>query len=285
MYIACDTYNDGSIKESERSCRQGGKIADRLLIKSPKVRVPSNFQQFLNNGENKEKVFEIIESIFIESSVKLTDREVYFARKDKCIKITSQGVSDEFVLNHEEADTKITFLAVYASSLNRRDENDVITIRSHSGDVDIPVILLGNMVPGKIFLDNGTAKDRKVYSIATEDLSNEQKMALLGVHAFTGNDFNSSFLRKSKVRCWKVAQKHLQTFAESGREFTIADNLEKNIEKFVLDLYGSSSCANFVEARNKIFWDTLKKKKKIVDLSMLPPCPASLNLHTERSNY
>ena len=285
LYIACDTYKDGSIKESERSCRQGGKIADRLLIKSPKVRVPSNFQQFLNNGENKERVFEIIESIFIESSVKLSDREVYFARKDKCIKITSHGVSDEFILNHEEADTKITFLTVYASSLNRRDENDVITIRSHSGDVDIPVIMLGNMVSGKVFLDNGTAKDRKIYSIASTGLSSEQKKAITGVHAFTGNDFNSSFLRKGKVRCWKVAQKHLRTFAELGEDFTIAEKLEENIEKFVLDLYGSSSSENVNEARNKIFWDTLKKKKKVVDLSMLPPCQASLHLHTKRSNY
>ena len=39
------------------------------------------------------------------------------------------------------------------------------------------------------------------------------------------------------------------------------------------------------EARMKIFWDNLKKKKKVVDLAMLPPCRASLKLHIQRSNY
>ena len=285
LYIACDTYQDDSIKQNERNSRTAGKTAAKLLVKSAKVRVPSNFQQFLNNGENKERVFELIESIIIEKASMLSDKEMFFARKDKCIKISRDGVQDEFTLRHEEADTKVTFLAVYAGSINRKRDDDLITVRSYSGDIDIPVIMIGNLVTGNIFLDNGTSKDRKIFSVSKSNLTNVQKKAVLGLHAFSGNDQNSSFLRKGKVKCWKTAQRHLDAFAELGRSYSVSNQLQEKIEKLVLYLYGCASMPSVDEARSKIFWDNLRKKKRIVDLAMLPPCRASLNLHLQRSNY
>ena len=216
-----------------------------------------------------------------------SDREVFFARKDKCIKITKDGVVDEFVLKHEEADTKVTFFTVYAGSTNRRSVEDNITIRSYSGDIDIPMIMIGNGVSDiqKVFLDNGTSKDRKVFSVTQSDLTEKQKQAVIGVHCISGIDQNSSLLRKGKIRCWKTAQRHLDAFAELGEEYSVSEQLEERLEKFILDLYGCASLSSVNEARSKIFWDNLKKKKKIVDLALLPPCRASLNLHIKRSNY
>ena len=112
-----------------------------------------------------------------------------------------------------------------------------------------------------------------------------QKTAVLGLHAFSGNDQNSSFLRKGKIRCWKVAQRHLEAFAELGESFSVSDHLAEKLEKFVLDLYGCSDIKSVNEARSKFFWDNLKKEKMIEDLAMLPPFRASLKLHIQRSNY
>ena len=39
------------------------------------------------------------------------------------------------------------------------------------------------------------------------------------------------------------------------------------------------------QARKNIFWRTLKKKKQVIDLSLLPPCKKSLLLHVSRANY
>ena len=287
VYLACDTYRNDSIKENERQSRSLGKSSERLIIKSAKVRVPSNFQQFLNNGDNKERVFELIEEIVVKNASMLGNREIFFARKDKCMKITGEGIEDEFELRHEEADTKVTFFITYASSLNRRKDDDSITVRSYSGDIDIPVIMLGNNIAElpNVYLDNGTSKDRKIYSVSTTTLTERQKKAAIGVHCISGIDQNSSMLRKGKARCWKAAQRHLEGFVEMGESFDLSRELIDKMEKFVVDLYGYPKLDNVNEVRSKIFWSHLKKKKKIVSLSLLPPCQSSLELHIKRANY
>ena len=65
----------------------------------------------------------------------------------------------------------------------------------------------------------------------------------------------------------------------------MSPNLEEKMEKFVLDLYGHINVNGLNEARSKIFWNYLKKKKKIVSLSLLPPCKSSPALHIKRANY
>ena len=77
------------------------------------------------------------------------------------------------------------------------------------------------------------------------------------------------FLSKGKVRCWKAAQRHLNAFAELGEIYSVSNQLTEEIEKFVLDLYGCANIKSVDEARSKIFWENLKKKKRIVDLAML----------------
>ena len=163
----------------------------------------------------------------------------------------------------------------------------MITIRSHSGDIDIPVVMLGNNLKEipNVFLDSGTSKDRKIYSISECPLTDLQSKALIGFHCTTGIDQNSSILRKGKAKCWKVAQRHLNAFSQLGANFEMSSNLEEQMEKFVLDLYGHENANGVNEARSRIFWNHLKKKKKVVSLSLLPPCKSSLTLHIRRANY
>ena len=60
IYIACDTYGDRSIKNSERGLRGN---SDKFVIRSGDVRVPSDFNKFLRNGDNKERMFQLIEEV------------------------------------------------------------------------------------------------------------------------------------------------------------------------------------------------------------------------------
>ena len=131
---------------------------------------------------------------------------MYFARKNSCVKISREEVAHvhELETNHEEADTKICYLLHHAQR-----QNNGAVMRSSSGDIDFPIILLENEIDNLrvfIFINNGTGKARKLFDLTLCDLSQAQKQALLGLHAFSGNDYISSFCRKGKKACWKMVK-------------------------------------------------------------------------------
>ena len=287
VYIACDTYSDGSIKNAERALRGEG---DHFFIKTPDIKIPPNFVAFLSNGQNKERLFELVEEVWVGNSNVLGDREIYFSRKDGCIKINRFGVStiDDLRSNHEEADTKVCFLLHHALQQNEGRET-ICILRSCSGDIDIPVILLASHVPNlQVFIDSGTGKNRKILDLAACDLSVTQRKALLGLHAFSGNDYISSFFKKGKKACWKTMQgteEFVTAFAELGTSNNPANDVIVGIEKFTCALYGEKRLSSVDDVRRKIFWRNFSRDKKITDLSLLPPCKDSLVKHIKRSNY
>ena len=190
-----------SIKSLERRSR--GK--SNKIVESGNVKIPQDFQKFLNNGENKERLFELIEEIWIRNRERMDmGRTVYFARGERCLKLTQNEVTEIEVLqtDHEEADSKITYLSQHAATVN--DSNE-ICVRSSSGDIDIPVILTGTLggIETRLFVDNGTGKSRKTILINNSIFSVQQQQALIGFHAFTDNDYVSSFLHKTK-KLWQT---------------------------------------------------------------------------------
>ena len=74
--------------------------------------------------------------------------------------------------DHEEADTKISYLIKHA--IDSYPDSIPVYIRSSSGDVDIPMILLGSFgshSSTNITLDNGTGKNRKIIRMDSSRLS------------------------------------------------------------------------------------------------------------------
>ena len=71
VYFVCDTYFEKSIKAAERKNRGS---SDRLVVRSSKMRIPSHFQKFLNNNNNKERLFEIIEETLLSHNNTSIDR-------------------------------------------------------------------------------------------------------------------------------------------------------------------------------------------------------------------
>ena len=159
------------------------------------------------------------------------------------MRLTSQRgeTIEELRTNHEEADTKICYLLHHAVQSNNNEET-VCVVRSSSGDIDTPVILLANEMPNLlVYVDNGAGKNRKVMDLSSCSLSKDQKKALLGMHACSGNDYVSSFLQKGKQVCWKLindSAEFLQIFGELGSQDSVSESTAAGLEKCVCSLYG-----------------------------------------------
>ena len=162
-------------------------------------------------------------------------------------------------------------------------------VRSPSGDTDILTLFVAHdLRDKKVFIDNGTGKNRKIIEVTSSQLSAEEKKALVGIHAFSGNDYVPSFFRKGKSAFWKLAlKKHefIQLFGKLGLEFRVNQQLFDGLEKFVCFLYGFPKKSTVNDVRKSIFRTKFDKEKKVVDLNVLPPCKNNLKYHIIRSNY
>ena len=117
-----------------------------------------------------------------------------FAIGGKYKKISNSRSADveELQTDHEEADTKIFYLIQHAAK-SSNGQQIICAVRSSSGDT---IILLGMDLENnvQILIDNGSGKNRKFLELNLCDLTDQQKKSLVGMHAFTGNDYVSSFL-------------------------------------------------------------------------------------------
>ena len=128
----------------------------------------------------------------------------------------------------------------------------------------------------------------KVLHLNSCILTSLEKTALVGLDAFNGNDYVSSFLRKVKPLCWKQASANpifLDIFSQLGTESHVSEEVFGIIEKYVCFLYGQKKIEKVNEAKSAIFWRKISQEHKIVDISQLPPCSDSLRKHVARANY
>ena len=109
---------------------------------------------------------------------------------------------------------------------------------------------------------------------------------MVGFHGYYGNDYEESFLRKTKKVWEKVRcdEESLQFFKNLGI-VQLDDDLFSASEKFVCKLYGDNRYTSVNKLRCKMFWNHYRKKGKVPDLSLLPPCASSLRKHTSRAYF
>ena len=215
-------------------------------------------------GQNKEDLLNLIKRVLIEV---IRDFTICFCFRD-CVEIKQnvESMRPDLHCDHEEADT---MLVAYVSLVN----SGGVMVRSPSGDIDIVTLFLYYAVSFDIFTDNGTGSHRK---------------AIIGLHAFSGNDYLPSFFQKGKVTSWKkmcMKADYVAAFSSLGNTYLVATEVTQGIEKYVCALYGRSKLHSVNEARLSIFWDKHNRDKKIVELCMLPLCFGNLELHLKRSNY
>eukprot|EP00794_Sanderia_malayensis_P014842 gene14842-biopygen11931 len=285
--IVADTYRPISLKAGERNKRGS---SEKIIIKSPKSKIPRNFSEFLKNGKNKQRLIELMLETVKDNRIQalnmLCCTELFFSIENQCCKFTLSCACREEALssNQEEADTKIALHCCHALD---RYPSKYVVVRSPSADIDILVILLSIMTSQTyVYLDFGTGIHRKGMILSDIEIDECKKSSLIGFHAFTGNDYVSSFFRKGKAACWKVVnnnEKCVATFNSLGSSWNITEETMNGIEEYVCLLYGFRQ-RNVNAVRKKIFEKKFIQQNKVIDISLLPPCFASLRLHTLRAN-
>ena len=86
-----------------------------------------------------------------------------------------------------------------------------------------------------VIIENGFGTNRVLYWLENFGLSPQKCLSLIGLHAFTGNDYVSSFFRKGNNGCWKLLQKYNrfeECFALLGTSPALAEetiNLLENV--------------------------------------------------------
>jgi hypothetical protein len=192
---------------------------------------------------------------------------------------------ESLVSNHEEADIKMILHCLYAL----KEKDTTVILRSPSADTDI-MILAVNLLQEenhRIFIDFGTGNNRKGMWLNDVNHSPEKKNSLIGLHAFTGNDYTSSFFRRGKVKCWgvmKSQEKFVYAFERLGNEWQLSSELFALLEEFVCHLYGyHQKSINIV--RHQMFMKKYASDNKCIDMSVLPPCRSVLHLHADRCNF
>ena len=240
--IVADTYQEMSIKSAERNKRG---CSEKIIIQSAKSKIPRNFNEFLKNGENKRRMISLMVNVLVESRLRAIEMlqctKIFISTENSCMKLTEFEAieEDELASNQEEADTKLTLHCLNALT---QHPSEKIVVRSPSSDIDILVILL-NIIEeqSQVYLDFGVGLNRKGLFLSDIEMEDGLKKCLIGFHAFTGNDYVSSFFRKGKSECWKVVQKNnrfVNTFSLLGQVWELDEQIFVNLEEYVCHLYG-----------------------------------------------
>ena len=279
--LVADTYRRASIKTAERSKRG---VASKVTIKSEKSKIPRNFTSFMMNSKTKCRLIDIIFDFIIKERACclqiLRASKILLSRDGECDEVTSSAVNrlDHLSGNQEEADTKVILHTLDA--LDKYDSK--IHSRSPSADTEILVLCIALIQnPERVYYDYGVGKNRNSVCLNDYQVPPDEREALIGFHAVTGNDYTSAFFGKGKDKC---KQEFVTAFQEIGNGWALSENAIDSFEKFVCKLYGGKKI-RVNDARYELFQKKYVKESKVIDLSLLPPCRSSLILHLNRCNY
>eukprot|EP00794_Sanderia_malayensis_P001662 gene1662-1851_t len=158
--IVADCYTPYSIKSMERN-RRG--MAPKIIVQSPKSKVPHDFKISLANGENKTRMIELIRDVLVANMEAvlstLRSESVVFSSFQDCIMVSPETVHQipDLHTSQEEADTKAV---LHANHVVTGNEEGAAVIRSHSGDIDI--VWRSSLVPESQLgdsVDNGWTEE------------------------------------------------------------------------------------------------------------------------------
>ena len=254
---------------------------------------------FLSNNANKHDLTNLIAD-FILSRKFVPRCPVYVTKNDTCsLKEINGNVSDILDLHstHREADPRIAFHAVFASSAAPQES---VCVASDDTDVFIILLSIVKHLNGRLYFRQGyktVGKGIEYHDVSALEayLGDECCRNLLAFHALTGSDFtypffgrgkNQSFsmmmnLRKSKTRVVSVGK--LDTLG------TNEPNVGEIIDFILHTIYNrpkSEKCARDSRAK-MIFTSTGKNKKgrKYRPTTSIPPDESSLRMKILRCNW
>ena len=283
--IVADTYRPVSINMQLRY--------NRVMINSVKSKIPSDFKQFLSNGDNKSKLVNRIFKYFVIKKTKVLNNlrsTKLLLSEDGKISVVTLGrayISDALSSDQEEADTKVI---LHLHDALQESSNSFGILGSPSGDTYILVLAVAHLYNEKqrVYIDSGRSNSRKVHWLNDIVISENEVNSLISFHTLTWNDFVSSFFRKGKLHCRKVMEKSEKFFGaiqQLGAKWKLAIWTFQQIQEYICALYGSKKCKRVNELQPDMFDQKCTKENKTTDLALLPTCESTLMLHCKRSNY
>ena len=144
-----------------------------------------------------------------------------------------------------------------------------VIIRSPDTDVFLLLLAFVNSFSGPIYMDTGSGDHHRIIDIGKiqADIGDDVSKALLDLHAFTGSDTTSAFMRNGKIRPFKIMQgndQYINAFKKLGETEEVPSDVCEVLEEFTCSQgrhLGGSGGGQLPHPRLK-----------------LPPPPPSLNL-------
>lgn len=296
-----DTYRPRSIKHCERKRRGTSKP---YLLKGSLTKVPHNWKEFMSNSENKQRLIQFLLEEWKKDkyAMKLKDRAVFFVHGIDCTCITSSDgliteakIVQDLKSTQEEADTRIILHLLHMAHNTVADKT--IVVRSPDTDVFTLLLKFAQQVDQRLLFDTGTGDKRRLIHMqkVIEETGQELCQVLPSLHAYSGCDTVSAFVRKGKLLALKLLRENpefFSTFKALGSSPTIDEDTFINLERFTCLLYRRSlPYTSLDKLRHDLFQQRYSPKSGVlsdcdgIDMSLLPPCQMSLREHIKRANY
>ncbi|KAG7163357.1 hypothetical protein Hamer_G004492 [Homarus americanus] len=280
--LVWDCYLKSWSRKVTVRCNRGKGIRRRVTASGP---LPSNWQNFLRNSDNKEELFSFLSEQVMQLVVKESKQLVVTDKKQVLTVPPRKDTANLAPFNHEEADTRMMVHAADALECGHRR----ILIRTVDTDVVILAVALANErseILDELWLTFGTGKNRRyieAHQIA-KALGPEKSRALPVFHAITSCDTVSAFAGHSKKAAWAT----WNAFPEVTTAFLslastpseLPDGVLSTLERFIVLLYDrTSTCCDVNVLRKKLF------SRKSRSLEHPPPTRAALEQHIRRAAY
>jgi hypothetical protein len=198
--------------------------------------------------------------------------------------------------SQEEADTRIVLHCQYASSLASAET--CIIVRSPDTDVLVILLYYCSSVVNKLLFYTGVGSHRWIIDSSSiyRTLGSATCAALPQIHAYTGSDFTSSFVRRGKIRPFQLVQKgpvYVDVFAALGNSALVDEDAMTQIERFVCAMYGKTAYSDVYKLHHGMIKTRYQPKSadKVsmfddgLDLSLLPRYRDALHRHILCANY
>ena len=129
-------------------------------------------------------------------------KEIYFSKEDGCFLFNDNGFHSGTYLKskQEEGDSKI--ILHYLDALKEPEATVAYIYIYIYIYIMVRAVSLISSIQEWVFIDYGNGKNHKAIKLSNVDMETDFKQALVGFHAFTGNDYVSSFFTKGKTASW-----------------------------------------------------------------------------------
>lgn len=282
--VVFDVYKDISIKNAERDARSFDSGVHFSCIQ-PGHRI-QQWRSLLRSSRSKTALTQFIADEWVKPAYRerLGSMELYVTALDKCLRVSKSSGQEcpDLSCSQEEADGRMLLHAKHAALKS----SSVIFV---SEDTDVMILLLAfsQRIDAQLVLRRGRKGTVRYLDISelSRQLGRDLCAAILGLHAFTGNDSVSAFAGKGKLSGLKlVTQKPSmqQAMVQLGQSWSLTEDLFQKLQGFVCCMYSPSTS---IDSVNELRFNLFRLKKGEMESSQLPPCRDTLWQHSLRANY